>query len=152
MDLYYFRDLLWLLLAKCIPYRVCLVNHGEETLLSLKGEKIMFKRNVGILDRIVRIVLGAVLLPAGLFVLGGLQGSVLGLLIAGFGVLGLVTGSTGYCPLYVPFGISTLEKERELIAKCTSMMAAIRPCGDQSASQMCGCDPQSIRKTHNSQQ
>jgi hypothetical protein len=111
----------------------------------------MFKRNVGILDRIVRIVLGTVLLPAGLFVLGGLQGSVLGLLLAGFGVLGLVTGSTGYCPLYVPFGISTLEKERELIARCTSMMSASRPYGDQSTGQLCGCDPQSIEKTHNHQ-
>ncbi len=112
----------------------------------------MFKRNVGIFDRIVRLVLGTVLLPAGLFVLGGLQGSVLGLLIAGFGVLGLVTGSIGFCPLYIPFGISTLEKERELIAKCTSMMAASWPSGDQSTGQMCGCDPQSIGKTHNSQQ
>lgn len=112
----------------------------------------MFKRNVGILDRIARIVLGTVLLPAGLFGLGGLQGSVLGLLIAGFGVLGLTTGSTGVCPLYVPFGISTLEKERELIARCTSMMAASRPVAGSGAGQMCGCDPQSIGETPNQEE
>jgi hypothetical protein len=109
----------------------------------------MFKRNEGILDRIVRIALGTVLLPTGLFGLSGLQGSVLGLLLAGFGVLGLVTGSTGFCPLYVPFGISTLEKERELIAKCTSMMSGSRIGGDQSTGQLRGCNPQSIGKTHN---
>jgi hypothetical protein len=106
----------------------------------------MFKRNEGILDRIVRVTLGMVLLPAGLFLLGGLQGSVLGLLIAGLGVLGLVTGLTGFCPLYVPFGISTLEKEQELIARCMSMMAGFRQgsadSGNPGTGQMCGpCFP-----------
>jgi len=73
----------------------------------------MFKRNEGTLDRIVRVVLGTVLLPAGLFWLGGLQGNVLGLLAAGLGVLGLITGLTGVCILYIPFGISTLETEKK---------------------------------------
>lgn len=73
----------------------------------------MFKRNEGTLDRIVRVALGTVLLPAGLFWLGGLQGSVLGLLAAGFGVMGLITGLTGVCPLYIPFGISTLETQKK---------------------------------------
>jgi hypothetical protein len=108
----------------------------------------MFKRNVGILDRIVRVTLGLVLLPAGLFLLGGLQGSVPGLLVAGLGLLGLVTGVTGFCPLYVPFGISTLEKEKELIAMCTSMMAGSRAGGDSSTCQ--GCGPRSTVDRENS--
>jgi hypothetical protein len=78
----------------------------------LKGDKKMFKRNEGTLDRIVRLALAAVLLPAGLFLLGGLQGNVLGLIATGFGVLALVTGATGVCPTYMPFGISTLESEK----------------------------------------
>ena len=53
------------------------------------------------------------LLPTGLLALGGLQGNVLGLLVALPGVLGLVSGVTGFCPLYVPFGISTLEAEKK---------------------------------------
>lgn len=110
----------------------------------------MFKQNVGILDRIVRVALGIVLLPAGIFWLVGLQGSVPGLLIAGLGVIGLVTGFTGFCPLYVPFGISTLEKERELIARCKSMMASWRS-GQPGAGQMCWPDPQSIENTPNQQ-
>ncbi len=73
----------------------------------------MFKRNEGTLDRVVRVALGMVLLPTGLFWLGGLQGSVLGLLDAGLGVMGMITGFTGVCILYIPFGISTLEAEKK---------------------------------------
>ena len=78
----------------------------------------MFKRNEGIIDRTLRVLLSMVLLPTGLFLLDGLQGSVLGLVVAGFSLLPLITGLTGFCPLYVPFGISTLEKEKELMARC----------------------------------
>ena len=40
---------------------------------------------------------------------GGLRGEWPGLLIALVGLLGLATGASGYCPLYVPFGISTAK-------------------------------------------
>ena len=73
----------------------------------------MFKRNEGILDRIVRVTLGIVLLPAGLFWLGGLQGSVLGLAAAGLGTWVLITGLIGVCPLYIPLGINTLEADKK---------------------------------------
>ncbi|HEX6268915.1 MAG TPA: DUF2892 domain-containing protein [Anaerolineales bacterium] len=101
----------------------------------------MFKRNEGIIDRTLRVALAIVLLSVGLFLLGGLQGNVPGLIVAGFGLLPLITGLTGFCPLYVPFGISTLEKEKELMARCMSMMAGSWR-GNPSASQMCGpCSP-----------
>lgn len=73
----------------------------------------MFKKNEGILDRLIRVILGMVILPAGLFWLGGLQGSVLGLVAAGFGAWVLITGLIGVCPLYVPLGINTLEAEKK---------------------------------------
>ena len=110
----------------------------------------MFKRNVGILDRIARLTLGTVLLPSGLFWLGGLQGNVLGLVTASLGMLGLVTGLTGFCPLYVPFGINTREKERGFVSRsmsrCMSIMASFRQgaagSGNPNAMQMCGpCSP-----------
>jgi hypothetical protein len=119
----------------------------------------MFKRNVGILDRIARVTLGTVLLPSGLFLLGGLQGNVLGLVIAGLGLIGLVTGLTGFCPLYVPFGINTLEKEKEFVSRamsrCMSMMASFRQgtasSGNPGAMQMCGpCSPM-VDDTRNEQ-
>lgn len=97
----------------------------------------MFRRNEGIIDRTLRVLLSLVLLPTGLFWLGGLQGSVLGLVVTGFGLLPLLTGLTGFCPLYVPFGISTLEKEKELMARCRSMMVGYRP-GNPSAGQTPG--------------
>jgi hypothetical protein len=83
----------------------------------------MFKRNEGMLDRIVRVVLGMVLLPVGLiWWFGGWPGSAAGLVAAGLGLLGLLTGITGVSVLYMPFGFSTLEKEKEFIAKCQSRM------------------------------
>ena len=87
----------------------------------------MFKRNEGIIDRTLRVILATVLLLVGLFWLGGLQGSVLGLVVTGFALLPLLTGLTGFCPLYVPLGISTLEKEKELMDKCRSLMASCMP-------------------------
>jgi len=117
----------------------------------------MFKRNEGILDRIVRVTLGTVLLPSGLFLLGGLQGSVLGLVIAGLGLIGLVTGLTGFCLLYVPFGINTREKEKEFVSRsmsrCMSMMASFRQgtfrSENPSVMQMCGSCPPMVDDTRN---
>jgi DUF2892 family protein len=106
----------------------------------------MFKRNEGIVDRVLRVALAIVLLPIGLFVLGGWQGTVPGLVTTGIGLLALITGLSGFCPLYVPFGISTLEAEKRLTAKCLSMMASRGP-GNQSAGQACCSMSQSIAKT-----
>jgi hypothetical protein len=140
----------------CIPLRPYLVYSYIETPIFSKGEKIMFKQNEGILDRILRVVLGIVLLPTGLILFGVLKGNVLSLVIAGFGLWVLITGLTGVCPLYIPFGISTLEKENELFAKCRSMIAGFRQgaagSGDPSAEQICGfCSP-SIGKPHHQQE
>ncbi len=72
----------------------------------------MIRRNVGGLDKTARLVLGPLLLLLGLFFFGGLRGEWPGLLIAVVGLLGLATGATGYCPLYVPFGISTAREKK----------------------------------------
>lgn len=105
----------------------------------------MFKHNEGILDRILRVLLSIVLLLVGLFLLNGLQGSVPGLVVAGLGLLPLTTGLTGFCPLYVPFGISTLGMEKEIMALCTSMAANCDPV-NRSAGHVCGPIPQTIEQ------
>ena len=58
------------------------------------------KKNVGKADRAVRILLGVGLLAAGWYYQTW-WGAI--------GVVPLFTGSTGWCPAYLPFGISTCK-------------------------------------------
>ncbi len=83
----------------------------------------MFKKNEGYIDRIIRVVLGLVLLPVGLFVLVGLHASVAGIVTTGIGTIALVTGFSGVCPTYYLFGISTLDKENAFFTKVRAMPA-----------------------------
>ncbi|MDK2776737.1 MAG: DUF2892 domain-containing protein [Pseudomonadota bacterium] len=57
--------------------------------------------NVGKTDRVIRLVLGIVIIALGL----GYQ-SWWGLI----GVVPLLTAALGWCPAYLPFGISTCKK------------------------------------------
>jgi len=70
------------------------------------------KQNMGRLDRTLRIVAAAALVPIGLFALGGWQGSLVGILVVAVGVLLLVTGLTGFCLGSVLLGISTTGATR----------------------------------------
>lgn len=87
----------------------------------------MLKRNEGTIDRVLRVLVATVLLLAGLFWLGGLQGRALGLIVAVFSLLPLTTGVTGVCPMYIPFGISTLEKGKEHNHRCPAMANCCLP-------------------------
>lgn len=66
----------------------------------------LYRRNVGGLDRGIRLALGVPLIAAGLLV-GATWGKPLGILVMLVGLVSLLTGITGRCPLYIPFGIST---------------------------------------------
>jgi hypothetical protein len=68
----------------------------------------MFSRNVGGLDRAVRLTLGVVLVPSGLLLLGG--DHAYGLWIVVLGLIGLASGIIGFCPPYVLLGISTARR------------------------------------------
>jgi len=112
----------------------------------------MFKRNEGLFDRVVRVTLGLVLLPAGLFLLGGLQGSLLGLVAAGLGMWVLITGIIGVCPMYIPLGINTLEKEKELVSRFGAMTAYCQSGADASTVRTCCSTLQPFGKTQNQQE
>ncbi len=84
----------------------------------------MFRRNMGLLDRTLRFVVGAALVPVGLFALSGWQGNVIGVLVAAFAVIPLVTSLTGFCPAYVPFGISTIGRAQRTGARDTGATIA----------------------------
>lgn len=60
-------------------------------------------RNMGTLDRAIRLVIAAVLIGVGLGVVRGPGG----IAMAAIAAIPLLTGLSGFCPLYVPFGIDT---------------------------------------------
>jgi hypothetical protein len=59
--------------------------------------------NMGSTDRIVRVVISIVLLAAAFMFLSGIWAIVAGIL----GAIMLVTAAIGWCPLYIPFKLST---------------------------------------------
>ncbi|RPH62863.1 MAG: DUF2892 domain-containing protein [Chloroflexi bacterium] len=65
------------------------------------------KVNESNVDRIIRVVVGIVLLYLGF---GGVLGGVLAIVADIFGVIMLLTGAIGFCPLYTLFKFSTLKK------------------------------------------
>lgn len=67
----------------------------------------MFKRNEGTIDRALRVILGLALI-AGYFMNGGGAYSWLYLL----GIIPLVTGLIGSCPLYTILGINTCPMKK----------------------------------------
>jgi hypothetical protein len=58
--------------------------------------------NVGTVERKLRVIAGVAILAIGVY-----YGSWLGLI----GLMPIFTGSSGYCPAYVPFGVSTAKKD-----------------------------------------
>jgi hypothetical protein len=67
--------------------------------------KFLFKRNMGTLDRTLRASIGIFLLA--LFI----QGTI-GTIFMIISMALLITGISGYCPGYVPFGISTKRESK----------------------------------------
>jgi glucose uptake protein GlcU len=65
------------------------------------------KRNMGIVDRVIRIALAAVV--AVLYFTHHLS-TVAAVILGVLAVIFLVTGLVGVCPLYLPFGFSTKRK------------------------------------------
>jgi hypothetical protein len=63
-------------------------------------ERIMFKKNVGSVDKVIRIVLGIGIIGAGIYFQNWL---------GAIGVVPLLTGIFGTCGLYSLFGINTCK-------------------------------------------
>ena len=68
------------------------------------------KPNEGTTDRMVRLILGVVLIIIGWSVLGN---NALGIILDIIGLILLITGITGFCGLYKIFGINTLKIPKE---------------------------------------
>jgi hypothetical protein len=62
------------------------------------------KRNVGNIDRTIRLAAGSAVIIAGLY-LQSWWGA--------FGLIPIVTSLAGWCPLYLPFGINTCKCDKK---------------------------------------
>lgn len=69
------------------------------------------KRNVGLVDKIIRIVIAA--LAAILFFTDTVTG-IWGYVALAFGGIMLITGFVNFCALYAPFGINTCKRPGSL--------------------------------------
>ena len=68
------------------------------------------KPNEGSTDRIIRVILGIVLIVIGWAVLGN---NTLGVILDIIGVILLITAITGFCGIYRLLGISTIKAPKE---------------------------------------
>lgn len=66
------------------------------------------KKNMGTIDKAVRLTLAAVVLL--LYYTNVISGT-LALVLLAVAIIFAVTSLLGVCPLYIPFGISTLRKK-----------------------------------------
>jgi hypothetical protein len=64
------------------------------------------KSNMSNIDRVLRVVIGIAMVVVGFAVLEGTAGIVVGII----GVIPLLTGLTGWCPLYTLFKTGTKKK------------------------------------------
>ncbi len=67
------------------------------------------KKNMGSADKLIRVLLAAVF--AVLYFTKTVEGT-LGIVLLVLGGVFLLTSVVSFCPLYLPFGISTCKKEK----------------------------------------
>ncbi|MBL0055190.1 MAG: DUF2892 domain-containing protein [Chitinophagaceae bacterium] len=68
------------------------------------------KKNMGSIDRIIRVVIAAVI--AVLYFTNIISGT-LGIILLALGGIFLLTSLVSFCPLYLPFGINTCKTKTE---------------------------------------
>jgi hypothetical protein len=63
------------------------------------------KKNMGAIDRVIRLVIAAGLIAGGFFAHG-----VIAIVLCALGGIMVITATIAFCPLYLPFKISTAKK------------------------------------------
>jgi predicted RND superfamily exporter protein len=63
------------------------------------------KKNIGTTDKVIRIIVGIIII-----ILGLVFKSWWGII----GVLPIITAAIGWCPLYVPLGITTCKADKKV--------------------------------------
>ena len=68
------------------------------------------KKNMGTIDRVIRILVAIVIIA--LYFMGEISGTAAIILLV-FAVVFILTSFMSFCPLYLPFGLSTAGKKKE---------------------------------------
>jgi hypothetical protein len=68
------------------------------------------KKNMGTTDKIIRVILAVII--AVLYFTNVIPGT-LGIILLALAVILLATSFISFCPLYMPFGISTCKREEK---------------------------------------
>ena len=78
--------------------------------MSAREEKEVngMKKNMGTADRAIRVIVAVIF---GVLIMTNAVSGVLAGVLGVLAVIFLLTSIVGFCPLYVPFGISTMKKE-----------------------------------------
>ncbi len=66
-----------------------------------------FNKNMGTTDRVIRVIAALIF---GYLYFSGTVAGVLGIILLVLAIIFLVTSLISFCPLYLPFKISTLKK------------------------------------------
>ena len=74
---------------------------------------MFLKRNLHILDRLLRLTVGSICLYFGLYDTSYIQQQVIIVVISIFGIVNLFAAITAYCPLYGITGLSTYKPKQE---------------------------------------
>jgi hypothetical protein len=82
------------------------LGHGRVGVRSRRGRRIV-EKNLGPVDRAIRVTVGVAVLGIGLFVVGGVPGAVLDLL----GAVAVFSGAVGFCHVYEFFGLCGTAKK-----------------------------------------
>jgi Protein of unknown function (DUF2892) len=66
------------------------------------------KKNMGSADRIIRVIIAAIFVT---LYFTGIIGGALGVVLIVLSAIFVLTSLVSFCPLYLPFGLSTMRKK-----------------------------------------
>jgi len=66
------------------------------------------KKNMGSVDRLIRVMIAFMLIT---FYLTGIVTGTVGIVLIALSIVFVLTSLVAVCPLYLPFGLSTLRKK-----------------------------------------
>ena len=69
---------------------------------------MQMKKNIGTVDKVIRILIAAVVVI--LYLTDVISGT-LGIILLALSAIFVVTSFLSFCPLYLPFGLSTMKKK-----------------------------------------